>query len=131
MLERNNSLAAQNTDLEQQLAELTASNARNEITAILDRALEDRRITVELRNQLATDYAANAAGLKKLVAAMPAYRSITQALADKADAAHQSWMWDDYEKNDPSGKLLKELRSADPTRYDHIFRAKFAPNAVQ
>jgi hypothetical protein len=35
------------------------------------------------------------------------------------------WTWDDYEKNDPTGYKLKELRASDPKRYKKLFDNKF------
>lgn len=122
----NSGLAVQATALQQQIAELKATQTKSEINSVLDRALEERKITVELRSQLAADYAGNPDGLRRLVAALPVYRSVTGSLIGRAEAATTTWQWDDYEKNDPSGKLLKELRSTDPVRYKQIFDNKFA-----
>ena len=113
------------TALQQQVAEMADATARYELTAMLDRALEDRKITVSLRNRLAADYAGNTPALKELLAAMPAYRPITEALKTPQDNAEANWTWDDYEKNDPAGKKLKALRASDPTRYKLLFDNKF------
>lgn len=112
--------------LQQELGELKSARNQFEITAILDRALEDQKVTVELRNKLAADYANNPEGLKGLIAAMPAYRSITEHLKSKQqDKAEAQWQWEDFEKNDPTGKKLKELRANDPARYQDLFDKKF------
>jgi Mu-like prophage I protein len=113
--------------LQEQIEELHAARNRFEITALLDRALEDKKVTVELRNKLAADYATNPEGLKALIAAMPAYRSIAAQLKSKQHEADAQWEWDDFEKNDPSGKKLKELRANDPVRYRELFDKKFQP----
>jgi hypothetical protein len=112
--------------LQQQVVELSSARCRYEITGLLDRALEDKKVTVELRDRLATDYADNAEGLKALLAAMPAYRSIAEYLKGKQqDKTETQWQWDDYEKNDATGKKLKELRANDPVRYKELFDKKF------
>ncbi|MES2701857.1 MAG: phage protease [Bacteroidota bacterium] len=113
--------------LQQQLDEINTLRAKNEVAALLDRALEDKKVTVELRGKLADDYANNAPGLKSLLGAMPAYRSIAEMLkASTGDKAELQWQWDDYEKNDPTGGKLKSLRAQDPVRYKELFDKKFA-----
>jgi hypothetical protein len=113
--------------LQQQLDDLVSARNKFKITALLDRALEDKKVTVALRDKLANDYAANPEGLKSLLSAMPAYRSITELLKNKQqDNSEAQWQWDDYEKNDPTGKKLKELRANDPARYKELFDLKFA-----
>ena len=111
--------------LQQQLDELNDTRTRHEVTALLDRAIEDRKITVGLRQRLAADYAGNPGGLKELIAAMPAYRSIAENLSAKQNNTEAQWSWDDYEQNDPTGKKLKELRACNPVRYKELFDKKF------
>lgn len=124
--QENTLLMGDKQTLQQQLDELNRSNAITEISLVLDRALEDRKITVALRDRLAVDYAGNTEGLKALLAAMPAYRSITESLKVATDNTEAQWAWDDYEKNDPAGKKLKTLRANDPSRYKELFDKKFA-----
>jgi hypothetical protein len=122
----NKVLLADKYSLQQQVDEINNVRSRFEITALLDRALEDKKVTVELRDKLAHDYAANPEGLRSLLAAMPAYRSITEHLKSRQqDKTEAQWQWDDYEQNDPSGKKLKELRANDPIRYKELFDLKF------
>ncbi len=98
-----------------------------EIDALLDRALEDKKITRELYTQLKDDYRENAAGLKQLLVAMPAYRSIADQLkATPADNSEANWEWDDYERKDPTGKKLTALKANEPVRYKELFDKKFA-----
>lgn len=123
-------LQAEKISLQQQIDELNCQRTKAEITLLLDRALEDKKITVELKNKLAADYANNAEGLKGLLAAMPSYRSISELLKSRQqDKAEAQWQWDDYEKNDPSGKKLKELRANDAVRYKELFDKKFSAAA--
>ena len=35
------------------------------------------------------------------------------------------WTWDDFEKYDSSGKMLKEMRANDPDRYQKLFDKKY------
>ena len=113
--------------LQQQVDTLRHNNMAAEIGAVLDRALEDKKITVSMRHRLATDYTGNIEGLKALLSDMPAYRSITESLkANNNENAEAQWGWDEYEKNDPAGKKLKALRASDPARYKELFDKKFA-----
>ncbi len=122
----NRLLRSDKYDLEQQIEEIKKVRTRYEVTALLERALEDKKLTTELSGKLAKDYAANPEGLKELLTAMPAYRSITELLKSKQqDSSEAQWQWDDYEKNDPAGKKLKELRANDPLRYRELFEKKF------
>lgn len=123
----NTTLRNDRQTLEQQLTELKAAHNQYEIAAILDRALEDKKITVVLKEKLAHDYALNPDGLKELLAVMPAYRSITEQLKSRQqDKTEAQWQWDDYETNDPTGKKLKDLRANDAIRYKELFDKKFA-----
>lgn len=124
--EENKTLRNDKQALQQQIDDLNSARNRFEITALLDRALEDKKVTIELRNKLASDYATNPEGLKALIAAMPAYRSIAAQLKSKQqDNTEALWLWDDYEKNDPTGKKLKELKANDAVRYKELFDKKF------
>ena len=126
--DENKLLRADKYDLQQQIEESKNIRLRSEVTALLERALEDKKITVELSGKLAKDYVANPERLKDLLAAMPAYRSITELLKSKPqDSAEAQWDWDDYEKNDPAGKKLKDLRANEPVRYRELFEKKFTP----
>ena len=124
----NKVLRSDKYDLQQQIEEINKVRTRNETTALLERALEDKKITIELRDKLTSDYAANPEGLKALLAAMPAYQSIAALLKSKQqDGSEAQWQWDDYEKNDPTGNKLKELRANDPIKYRELFEKKFNP----
>lgn len=134
LVDKTKTLAAENAtltdrkaELEQQLAELISARTQQDISLALDRALEDKKITVALRDRLAEDYASNPEGLKLLLSAMPAYQSISALLKSRQpDERSLQWEWDDYEKNDPSGNKLRELRADDPGRYKELFDKKFA-----
>ena len=117
----------ENLALRQEIDALNNEGKKAEVRTILDRALEDRKITVELKEQLAADYATNPDRLSILVNAMPAYRSIKEHLNSKQpDSAEAQWHWDDFEKNDPAGNKLRDLRANDPVRYKELFDRKFA-----
>jgi len=112
--------------LARELDEVNNARKRMEVCSLLDRALEDKKLTVALRKKLANDYASNPEGLKPLLEAMPAYRSIAEHLKSRQqDIAETEWLWDEYEKNDPTGRKLKELRANDPVKYKELFDKKF------
>lgn len=123
----NAALSAEMVVLQEQAAAINAARKSVEIEGLLNRALEEKRITTELRATLAKDYANNPDGLKVLLMAMPAYKAIAEQLKGRsADKSELEWEWDDYEKNDPTGNKLKDLRSDDPVRYKALFEKKFA-----
>lgn len=114
------------TALQQKIDELRAASQHSEVAALLDKAQDENKLTNELKERLATDYATNPEGLKALLDAMPAYQSIVDRL--KLSNRHQSeqeWKWEDYESNDPAGKKLEELKAGDPERYKKIFDERF------
>jgi len=123
----NKQLQDDKTSLQAQLDEMNEHKVRDEVLALLERGLEDKKITVELKNRLAHDYAGNPEGLRSLIAAMPAYRSIVDNLRTRpADQSEAQWQWDDYEQKDPTGKKLKELKANNPVKYRELFDKKFA-----
>ncbi len=112
--------------LQVQLDNLNGAHAKYEVAALLDRALEDGRVTILLKEKLAADYAGKPLELKSLLSAMPAYRSIAEHLKQtNRDNAAQQWTWDDFETKDPAGNKLKELKADNPDRYQQIFKEKF------
>lgn len=113
--------------LQSQLQDLQLTHTKYEVIALLDCALEDKKITNELRDKLYADYTTNPDGLKNLLSAMPAYRSIAENLkqAQQSNEILQ-WSWDDFETKDPAGKKLKELKADHPERYQEIFKEKFS-----
>ena len=96
----------------------------------MDRALEENKITNEMKERLMTDYADNNKGLKLLLETLPAYRSIVDTLKlQETTNAERQWSWDDYEKHDPAGKKLIELKANDPERFKELFKEKFEAEA--
>lgn len=122
----NKKLLHEKDTLQARLDELNSNHTKYEVMSLLDEALEHKKITLELKHKLAADYATNPIGLKSLLTAMPAYRSITEHLrTTQHDKAELEWTWDDYETNDPAGKKLKELKANHAERYKKIFKEKF------
>lgn len=127
IVQENIALRNDTITLQSQIDEMNNMRTRYEVTVLLDRALEDKKVTVELRDKLSVDYAANPTALKSLLSAMPAYRSIAEHLKSQPQSNIETqWQWDDYEKNDPAGNKLKALRANDPDKYKQLFDEKFA-----
>ncbi len=112
--------------LQQKLDDLDAAARSNEVAHLLDVALGEQKISKELKEKLATDYAGNPNGLKALLDVMPVYQSIVSrlTLSDKY-VPELNWAWDDYKNNDPGGRKLEELKTTNPERYKQIFDEKF------
>ncbi len=107
------------------IVELNNAKLSAAITATLEKATADGKITVALRDKLAKDYATNPEGLADLVAAMPKYQSIVGKIGETT-AENLAWAsWDDYEKNDVTGKKLAALKANNPTEYQRLYDAKF------
>lgn len=122
----NTILRSDKVALQMQLDELQTEHAKYEIAAMLTRALEEGKITLQLKERLAADYAGKPKELKSLLTAMPAYRSITEHIKQTSrDNGILQWGWDDFETKDPAGTKLKELKADNPERYQQIFREKF------
>lgn len=110
--------------LETKLSELKAEGTKAKVTAILDKGQDDKKLSNEMRETLAADYANNPEGLQKLVDKMPKHQSIVERINDKAkeDAEDLSGKsWDDLHR---AGKLV-DLKREDPEAYKAVFKAQF------
>ncbi len=118
--------AAKVPGLEKQLSDLKADSAKKDVEAILAKGLADKKLTKELSDKLSVDYATNPTGLKTLVDTMLVYQSIAQNLkSETGNIGEPNWKWDDFEKNDPSGKKLMTLRAENPAKYQELYDARF------
>lgn len=116
LLEQNQKLTTERDTAKTELADLKKTTTEKEVTDILDKALADKKINVAAQKELAKQFAGNPTALKDLVAAMPAYQSIADALGkgDKSkvkNLADKTW-----EELDKSGRL-KDLKDNDPDLY--------------
>lgn len=78
--------AAKADSLQSQLNDLHAQVSKDKVEGILAAALAAGKITKEASDKLKVDYATNPDGLKNLVDAMPAYKSITGQLEGNKEA---------------------------------------------
>ncbi len=111
--------------LQSELSAIKTEAQRKELDTILQKGLADKKITKELQTALARDYAANPAGLKDLIDTMPQYQSIADLISHQKIETNLAWTWDDYEKNDTTGKKLKALKSSHPDHYQKLYHEKF------
>jgi hypothetical protein len=65
-----------------ELADLKAAQTTEKVAGILEKGKADKKLTVELADKLATDYAGNPQGLQALVDSMPSQTMVTQSLND-------------------------------------------------
>lgn len=110
---------------EASLAALMQATANKDINSLLDRALDERKITVQLKTTLERDYQGKPTELAELLAAMPRYVSISQMLRTATVTDEAKWTWADYELNDPSGHKLSQVRDQDPARYTELYEQRF------
>lgn len=113
------------TTAEKALNDLKAENVKEKVKTLLADALAAKKLTVELSAKLEKTYGDKPEELKDLLDAMPAYQSIADRLKAEANEGEGDWKWDDYEKNDPSGKKLADLKANNRAKYDELFNAKF------
>lgn len=121
-----NELSAANTaktNAENALATAKKEAVQKEVKDLLSAALEGKKITKEVSDKLAATYAENPSGLKDLLAVMPAYQSITEAIKTGSTGAKE--LADlTFDELDKQGKL-EDLRAKDPETFKAKFKAKF------
>lgn len=123
--------AAKVDALEKQLSDLAAASNKKEVEQILTPALNAGKITKELHDKLAVDYAQNPVGLKAIVEAIPAPSPITDllgkgksnvALSDKVKAMS----WDELME---SGEMAN-LKANHPDYFKEVYRKEFGKDPV-
>lgn len=116
--------AAKVDTLQKQLDDLKAEQSKKEVKSLLDKALDvDKKITKELSDQLEVQFKDNPTGLQNLLAAMPAYKSVTKEIEDKTevtkDLAAKSW-----DELFAAGQL-EDLKAKNPTLFKQKFTEAF------
>jgi len=119
-------LAAANqkvADAENALTALKESQKQAEINSLIDAALNDKKITVEVGNNLKVAYKDNVEGLKTLIAAMPAYTSVVGQLKTYSDeiAALAAKSYDELDK---SGEL-EMLKAKAPDVFKELYKKQW------
>jgi hypothetical protein len=120
-------LAAKTTELttaQTELAALKTTTAEKEINDLVAKGIEEKKITVEVGEQLKKDYKGNPTGLKNLVATLPAYAPLSAKMEE------------DKKKNEKeytdlaamSGNTLMENGKMEivKTKYPELYKEKMA-----
>lgn len=122
---------AKKTDAaEKELKDLKASVTKTTIENLLSAALADKKITKEVSTKLADDYKENAEGLKNLLAALPAYKSVTETIEEKKDdkkiADLSAKTWDELHESGQLEKFKASDLVAFKQKYKETFGAEYA-----
>lgn len=113
-------LVAKTTELDT----LKKASVAKEVTDLVAKGTADKKLTKEMGEKLAIDYAENPTGLKNLIDTMPAQISVVGNLANpEAAAKFENKTWDElYASNELDG-----VRVNFPDLYEKIKKAKY-PN---
>lgn len=113
------------TEKEKELANLKAETTAKEVQDLLDKGLSDKKLTKELSDKLADQYALNPSGLKDLLDVMPAQTVVTENLDDtKGSEQFQDLSWDELYKADK----LETVRKQFPDLYEKKRKEKYPNN---
>lgn len=127
--ELQNKLDAANIALnqaKQDLDSFKSASVNEKMNAIEKKAL-DKNISVQVVNQLKTDYAGNPEGFEKIVDAMSGYQPITTTLTPgtaATDAANKAALVKEYDEKFMSGEL-EEVANTNPEHFKALREAKF------
>ena len=92
---------------------LQTSSVKTQLEGMLDKAIEDKKITVATKAQLGLAFASNPEGLKTLLAGMTGYQVITDALVDgdaTAPKGMENKTWDElFRENKLDGLKVSNL----------------------
>jgi hypothetical protein len=119
--------AAQVPVLEAKAKSIEAAILKSEVDEILLQAKNENKVTPALQALLEANYATNPDGLRSLIAAMPAYQSTANlsGYLQRQATDEENWTWEDYEKKDPAGKKLRELKASDPETYQRLYTERY------
>ena len=117
LADKTNALTAAATELK----DLKAASTAKEVADIIATGKADKKLTVELADKLAAQFATNPEGLKDLVAVMPAQTIVTANLAAVDAEKYAGKKWDDlYASNE-----LETIRTTMPDLYENLRKEKF------
>ncbi|MEQ1678662.1 MAG: head maturation protease, ClpP-related, partial [Chitinophagaceae bacterium] len=106
-------LMVEKTTAETALADLKALHVKESVTGQLDKAIAEKRITVEQKNLFATQYADKPDDLKALLAVMKPFESVVTKVATAADGTELASLMaksgEDLFKTDGALERLKAL----------------------
>lgn len=109
--------------LETELADVRAKGLEAEVKAIVDKAVEEKRMSLQTATQLTKAFAGNPKGLSDLVGTMQPYQSVVGALNTGAGLPKElsDKTWDELHAAD----LLPRLKRDFPDKYQAMFNEKY------
>lgn len=132
LVAKNRQLDARNTELQSKVDTLQIATIKNEVKAQLDKALDEKRITVELSNTLAAKYSDDPKGLKELLAAMKPYAPVTGAIQEAGNGQtdrygkFKAMSWGDLDMATNAGYNLTTLKAEFPDLYKEKFEEEYS-----
>lgn len=99
-----------------------ANTAKEKVTALLAKALDENRITKELSAKLGADYSVNPEGLEMILSAMPVYVPLKEKL--KAEGTAEEIFTKSWDEIYEAGKA-EDLKAKDPELFKAKFKEKF------
>jgi hypothetical protein len=120
-------LAARAENAEKALADLQDETTAKEVSDLLDKAHDDKKITTELKTVLASQYAGKPKELAIVLNSIPAFVSVNEHLTQKDKGTRtprvqelMSKGWDALHKKGG----LAELKAADEEAYNELYKGK-------
>lgn len=111
------------TDAENALTALKEAQKTAEIDALINSALADKKITVEVGNNLKAAYKDNVEGLKALIAALPSYKGVVATLQANTDEV-SALIAKGYDELDKSGEL-EVLKAKAPDAFKELYKKQW------
>lgn len=115
--------AARADELQARLDQLTADTAAAEARTLLDNAVAEHRLSRQMADRLAADYATKPDALRDLINMMPRQKAVPENIAEST-TLNADQLADEWNKLDKAGRLA-ELKTNDPDRYERLYAARF------
>jgi hypothetical protein len=119
--------AAKADELKTELTSLKAEVVANKVKAEKDRGIASKKLTVELADKLAKDYATNPEGLKAVIDAMPEIKSVTEHIEKTSTISEQrvkDLVAKGFDGLMDSGEMA-ELKGKAPEAYKQLYKDTF------
>jgi hypothetical protein len=112
------------TALETEIATLKQTTSDKEVSDLIAKGIEDKKLTVEVGTELKKTYAGKPVELKNLIAAMPVYTSVASALEDDKKKGEKEYQ----DLAAMSGNTLMEngKMTIVKEKYPELYKAKMA-----
>lgn len=111
-------------ELTNQIKAMTTAAMAEKVNTVLEKGLSEKKITVEMKAQLAVDYAGNPEGLSKLISGMPSYVPLSAQLKDGTSKRTEELMAKEWDELDKSGHL-EELKNLNIEGFKAKYKEKF------